>query len=113
MKISSIQKVIYLIFSAAILFGCAKMVAPTGGPKDEEHPLIVESDPRGSTICEGDVRGMTGIVRCVDRFERHSSDRYVVAVLQSDVWSEFRAGPVPVNRDAETIGKRIGKWGMV
>ncbi|MBU8892947.1 MAG: Ig-like domain-containing protein [Bacteroidales bacterium] len=50
MKISSIQKVIYLMFFATILYGCAKIVAPTGGPKDKEHPLIVESDPPFNSV---------------------------------------------------------------
>jgi len=50
MKISNIQKVIYLVsVSTLLLIGCAKIVAPTGGPKDEQHPLIVESNPPSHT----------------------------------------------------------------
>lgn len=50
MKINNIQKVIYLVsVSALLLIGCAKIVAPTGGPKDEQHPLIVESNPPSHT----------------------------------------------------------------
>ena len=51
MKVNSIYKVIYIsIFNAIILAGCAKVVAPTGGPKDEDHPLIVEIDPPDYTV---------------------------------------------------------------
>ncbi len=51
MKINSIQKLIYLLIISAIFFsGCAKIVAPTGGPKDEDHPLIVEIDPPDNTV---------------------------------------------------------------
>lgn len=51
MKVNSIQKLIYLLFiSAVFISGCAKIVAPTGGPKDEDHPLIVEIDPPDNTI---------------------------------------------------------------
>ena len=51
MKVNSIQKLIYLLIISAIFFsGCAKIVAPTGGPKDEEHPLIVEIDPPDNTV---------------------------------------------------------------
>lgn len=51
MKVNSIQKLIYLlIISAIFISGCAKIVAPTGGPKDEDHPLIVEIDPPDNTI---------------------------------------------------------------
>ena len=51
MKVNSIYKVIYIsIFSAIILASCAKIVAPTGGPKDEDHPLIVEIDPPDYTV---------------------------------------------------------------
>ncbi len=51
MKVNSIQKLIYLLFiSAVFISGCAKIVAPTGGPKDEEHPLIVEIDPPDNTV---------------------------------------------------------------
>ncbi len=51
MKIDSILKVICLLLISAMFFsGCAKIVAPTGGPKDEEHPLIVEIDPPDKTV---------------------------------------------------------------
>ncbi len=51
MKVHSIYRVIYIfIFSIIILASCAKIVAPTGGPKDEDHPLIVEIDPPDYTI---------------------------------------------------------------
>jgi len=51
MKVNSKQKVIYLLLISTVFFsGCAKIVAPTGGPKDEEHPLIVEIDPPDNTV---------------------------------------------------------------
>ena len=51
MKIYSIQKVILLVILGAILLsGCAKIVAPTGGPKDEDHPLIVKINPADNTV---------------------------------------------------------------
>jgi len=51
MKIYGIQKVILLVVLGAILLsGCAKVVAPTGGPKDEEHPLIVKIDPPDNSV---------------------------------------------------------------
>lgn len=36
---------IYLIFGILLLFGCAQQVAPTGGPKDETPPKILEEVP--------------------------------------------------------------------
>ncbi len=50
MKFSGIQKVIFIVGFTTILYGCASISAPTGGPKDIEHPLIVESDPPFNTI---------------------------------------------------------------
>jgi hypothetical protein len=51
MKINSIPKVIYYLLFIVILYsGCAKIVAPTGGPKDEQHPLIVKIDPPDYTV---------------------------------------------------------------
>ncbi|NOQ27574.1 MAG: hypothetical protein GQ564_19600 [Bacteroidales bacterium] len=51
MKINSIPKVIYYLLFIVILFsGCANPIAPTGGPKDEQHPLIVEIDPPDYTV---------------------------------------------------------------
>jgi hypothetical protein len=43
-----IRKYKYILFITLVLVitgGCAKMVAPTGGPKDEQHPLIEEINP--------------------------------------------------------------------
>ncbi len=50
MKFGSIQKGVFILSFAIILIGCASIVSPTGGPKDEEHPLIVESHPPFNTI---------------------------------------------------------------
>lgn len=51
MKINNIQKVTFLVSISVLLFvGCAKIVAPTGGPKDEQHPLIVDSKPPSHTV---------------------------------------------------------------
>ncbi len=51
MKFSNIQKVIFLSLIGGLFFySCAKVVAPTGGPKDEEHPLIVEVNPPDYTV---------------------------------------------------------------
>lgn len=51
MKINSIPKVIYyLLFIVVLYSGCAKIVAPTGGPKDEQQPLIVKIDPPDYTV---------------------------------------------------------------
>lgn len=50
MKINSKQKVIALISGMIIFAACAKIVTPTGGPKDEQHPLIVKSVPPNHTI---------------------------------------------------------------
>ncbi|MFC2151433.1 Ig-like domain-containing protein [Bacteroidota bacterium] len=51
MKINNIPKVIYLFLFAIFLFShCAKIVAPTGGPKDEDHPLIVKIEPVDYTV---------------------------------------------------------------
>ena len=50
MKLNIKYKYINLVVFAGLFFaGCAKMVAPTGGPKDEQHPLIVEIDPASYT----------------------------------------------------------------
>jgi hypothetical protein len=54
-----------------------------------------------------------GVTGSVHRFDHRSSDGHVVAIVQSDVWRELRAGSIPVDGDAETLGKRIGKRGMV
>ena len=50
MKKNSMQRLIILLVGIIILAGCAKMVAPTGGPKDTQHPLIVKSTPPSHTI---------------------------------------------------------------
>ncbi|MFC2104045.1 Ig-like domain-containing protein [Bacteroidota bacterium] len=51
MKINSIPKVIYLLLFAIFSFSqCAKQVAPTGGPKDKDHPLIVKIEPLDYTV---------------------------------------------------------------
>jgi len=50
MKFSGIQKAIFILGFVTIVYGCASMGTPTGGPKDEEHPLVVESDPPFNTI---------------------------------------------------------------
>ena len=50
MKLNIKYKYIFLVVFAGLFFaGCAKIVAPTGGPKDEQHPLIVEIDPPSYT----------------------------------------------------------------
>jgi len=51
MKVNTIQRFIYIVLIGfTILAGCAKVVAPTGGPKDEEHPLIVEINPPDNSV---------------------------------------------------------------
>lgn len=50
MKLKGIHLVLLLFFSIFILSRCAKMVAPTGGPKDEEHPLIVKAEPPFNSV---------------------------------------------------------------
>jgi hypothetical protein len=51
MKFSNLQKVIFLsLIGVMFFYSCAKIVAPTGGPKDEEHPLIVTVDPPDYTV---------------------------------------------------------------
>jgi len=50
MKLSSKFRNIFLIVTiVSIVAGCARIVAPTGGPKDEQHPLIVEISPESYT----------------------------------------------------------------
>lgn len=50
MKLNINYKYIFLVVFAGLFFaGCAKIVAPTGGPKDEQHPLIVEIHPASYT----------------------------------------------------------------
>ena len=50
MKLNIKYKYIFLVVFAGLFFvGCAKIVAPTGGAKDEQHPLIVEIDPPSYT----------------------------------------------------------------
>jgi hypothetical protein len=39
------NNVLFISLLIVILAGCAKIVAPTGGPKDEQHPLIEEINP--------------------------------------------------------------------
>ena len=50
MRVSGIQKAIFIIGLISFLQGCARMGSPVGGPKDEEHPLIVKSNPPFNTI---------------------------------------------------------------
>lgn len=50
MKFKNIHLVLFLLFSVFVLSRCAKMVAPTGGPKDEEHPLIVKVEPPFNSV---------------------------------------------------------------
>lgn len=50
MKFKNIRLVLFLLFSVFVLSRCAKMVAPTGGPKDEEHPLIVKVEPPFNSV---------------------------------------------------------------
>ncbi|PLX10928.1 MAG: hypothetical protein C0597_15950 [Marinilabiliales bacterium] len=51
MKVKSIQNILYLLIISTIIFSsCAKIVTPTGGPKDEDHPLIVEITPPDKTV---------------------------------------------------------------
>lgn len=47
-----VQSSIYISMVGIIFFlsGCAKQVAPTGGPIDKEHPLIVEMNPQDNTV---------------------------------------------------------------
>lgn len=40
------RNIIIVSIVLLIAAGCAKMVAPTGGPKDEQHPLIEEINPK-------------------------------------------------------------------
>ena len=50
MKVKNIQTALILLLSTLFLSQCAKIVAPTGGPKDEDHPLIVKIEPPFNTI---------------------------------------------------------------
>lgn len=38
-----------LIFSLILLFGCASIQSPTGGPKDRQPPKVVEATPKNMT----------------------------------------------------------------
>ncbi|MBI9054613.1 MAG: Ig-like domain-containing protein [Bacteroidales bacterium] len=50
MKLNSNSRNIFLfVILISIIAGCARMAAPTGGPKDEQHPLIVEINPASYT----------------------------------------------------------------
>ncbi len=50
MKLKNVTIAIIFLLSAFILTRCAKVVAPTGGPKDEKHPLIVKVEPSFNTV---------------------------------------------------------------
>lgn len=50
MKFKNIQIAILILLSVLLFSRCAKIVAPTGGPKDEEHPLIVEAEPPFNSV---------------------------------------------------------------
>ena len=45
-----LNSIYVLIVGLIFLAACAKQVAPTGGPRDEEPPLIVEMNPPDNTV---------------------------------------------------------------
>ena len=49
MRVKNIQTGIILFFSTLFLSQCAKQATLTGGPKDEDHPLIVKINPPFNT----------------------------------------------------------------
>lgn len=50
MKIKIKQKGIFYIAILFLISACAKIVAPTGGPKDEKPPVIVSSNPPNYSV---------------------------------------------------------------
>jgi hypothetical protein len=46
---SNFRNIFLIVIVISIIAGCARMAAPTGGPKDEQHPLIVEINPASYT----------------------------------------------------------------
>jgi len=50
MKKSAFRSNLFLIAGWMLIFGCAKVSVPTGGPKDTEIPVLVKSDPLNGAI---------------------------------------------------------------
>lgn len=55
MRIHGVRGKWFLITGLILIFGCAKVSVPTGGPRDTEIPVVVKSDPaNGATNFTGD-----------------------------------------------------------
>ena len=46
----SIRALLFLLISQAFLVSCAKQSSPTGGPRDEDPPILIESNPKDQTL---------------------------------------------------------------
>ncbi|MFC5191568.1 Ig-like domain-containing domain [Algoriphagus aquatilis] len=46
----SIKALLFLIFIQAVLVSCAKQSSPTGGPRDEDPPKLIESNPKDQSL---------------------------------------------------------------
>ena len=44
------MKIYYLYIISFIIFSCANQTAPTGGPKDEDPPVLISSSPTDRQI---------------------------------------------------------------
>lgn len=44
------MKRVLSIFSVVLLISCAQQTNPTGGPKDEEAPVLIQSNPKDKTV---------------------------------------------------------------
>ena len=42
--------IFYLVIIATLLGACAKQSSPMGGPKDEDSPILLSSDPKNESI---------------------------------------------------------------
>lgn len=46
----SIKLFLFLLIAQALLSSCAKQSSPTGGPRDEEPPKLIESNPKDQSL---------------------------------------------------------------
>jgi hypothetical protein len=93
MKESAIRKFLIIIQAGILIFGCARISVPTGGPKDKDIPVILKSLPENGAT---NFRGNEIIV---------SFDEYVVL---DQITEKFMVSP-PMKRKPEifTRGKSI------
>ena len=42
--------IFYLVIIATLFGACAKQSSPMGGPKDEDPPILLSSDPKNESI---------------------------------------------------------------